>query len=125
MDAGELIRHLYEAYQARDWDRAQACLHPDAAVALPATAERLTGRAEVMRFQREYPEPWGELAVLRVVAAGAAAAAEVAVTAPDGEVYRMAAFWQAEDGLLRLGTEYWIDPGGQPPPGREDFRDGR
>jgi ketosteroid isomerase-like protein len=125
VDAGELIRRLYEAYQARDWDRAQECLHPGAAVAMPATSERLTGRAEVIRFQREYPEPWGDIAVLRVVAAGAAAAAEIEVTAPGGEVYRMAAFWDTEAGLLRHGTEYWIDPGGQPPPGRADFRDGR
>ena len=120
MDAGELTRRLYEAHQARAWDRAESCLHPGAAVDLPATSERLVGRAEVMRFQREYPEPWGDLAVRRVVAAGDSAAAEIEVRAPQG-VFRMAAFWEAEGGLLHRGTEYWVDPGGEPPPGRRHF----
>ncbi len=120
MDAAALTRRLYEAYQARDWDRAAGCLHPEAAVDLPATSERLAGRDQVMQFQREYPEPWGELVLRRVVAAGDSAAAEVEVRAPEG-VFRMAAFWDADGGLLRHGTEYWLDPGGQPPPGRRHY----
>ena len=67
MDAPDLARALYTAYQARDWARAQACLHPDAEVAMLATSERLAGREQVIRFQREFPEPWGELAVLRAL----------------------------------------------------------
>lgn len=121
MTAGELVRRLYEAYQDRDWERAQECLHPEAVVSMPATSERLTGRTEVLQFQSQYPEPWGDLAVRRVVDAGDTAAAEVEIIAPDGAVYRMAAFWQASDGLLREATEYWVDPGGEPPPGREHF----
>lgn len=120
MDAGSLIRGLYEAYQARDWVRAQDFLDPGAVVDLPATTERLVGRPEVLRFQREYPEPWGDLSVRRVVSAGEAAAAEIEIRGPDG-VFRMAAFWEAGGGLLRRGTEYWIDPGGQPPPGRRHY----
>ena len=69
-------------------------------------------------FQRAYPEPWGDLTVLRIVAEGNAAAAEVEVVAPD-DTFRLAAFWRAEDGLLREGVEYWVTVGGEePPPGR-------
>ncbi len=121
MTAGELVRRLYEAYQDRDWDIAQRCLHPDAVVEMPATAERLAGRMQVIEFQSQYPEPWGDLAVRRVVDGGESAAAEIEVIAPDGTVFRMAAFWQLSEGLLRSATEYWVDPGGEPPPGRAAY----
>jgi ketosteroid isomerase-like protein len=118
MSAVELVRRLYEAYQARDWETAATFLHDGATVAMPATSERLDGREGVIAFQRAYPEPWGDLAVLRVVGNDEIAAAEIEVVAPD-DTFRMAAFWRAEDGLLREGVEYWVTVGGEePPPGR-------
>jgi ketosteroid isomerase-like protein len=118
MDARELVRRLYERYQARDWEAAAELLHTDATVDMPDTRERLAGRDGVIRFQREYPEPWGDLSVLRVLGGADQACAEVEVVAP-GETFRMAAFWRAEDGLLRDGIEYWVTVGGEePPPGR-------
>ena len=118
MSAVELVRRLYEAYQARDWETATTFLHDDATVAMPATSERLDGREGVIGFQRAYPEPWGDLAVLRVVGDEEVAAAEIEVVAAD-DTFRMAAFWRAEDGLLREGVEYWVTVGGEePPPGR-------
>jgi hypothetical protein len=41
VSAVELVRRLYEAYHARDWETAPSFLHDDATVAMPATAERL------------------------------------------------------------------------------------
>jgi ketosteroid isomerase-like protein len=118
MDATALVRALYEAYQRRDWDAAAELLHPEATVDMPGTRERLAGRARVLDFQRNYPEPWGDLAVLRVLGGKAEACAEIEVAAPD-ETFRLAAFWHAEDGLLRDGIEYWVTVGGeQPPAGR-------
>jgi ketosteroid isomerase-like protein len=116
MSASELARRLYESYQARDWATAESLMHEDASVELPATAERLTGRRQVMQFQYEYPEPWGEITVLRVLGEDATAAAEVQVIAPDGQEFRLAAFWQAKDDLLWRGTEYWVTAGGESPP---------
>ena len=119
MSAAELVRRLYEAYQERDWDAAAELVHEDAVLAMPATGERLAGRAGVLDFQRAYPEPWGELRVLRVVGEGDSAAAEIEVVAPDA-TFRMAAFWRSDGGWLRDGAEYWITVGGeQPPPTRE------
>ena len=123
MSAADLTRRLYEAYASRDWERAAAVLHEDAAVDMPATRERLAGRDGVIGFQRNYPEPWGELRVLRVVGAGETAAAEVEVVAADA-TFRLAAFWRSDDGLLRDGVEYWLTVGGEePPPNREHARD--
>jgi hypothetical protein len=117
VDAAELVRRLYEHYQGRDWDAAAELLHPDATVDMPDTLERLVGRDGVIAFQRNYPEPWGELSVLRVVGGDDEAAAEIEVVAE--ETFRMAAFWRVERGLLRDGVEYWLTVGGsEPPPGR-------
>jgi hypothetical protein len=116
-----MARELYTAYQARAWSLAETFLHPDAVLEMPATGERLVGRDQVMRFQREYPEPWGTLTVLHAVCDASWAAAQVQIRAPGGEVFHMAAFWELRDGLLARGTEYWIDPGGRPPPGRTAY----
>jgi ketosteroid isomerase-like protein len=118
MDATALARGLYEAYQRRDWDAAAQLLHHDATVDMPGTRERLAGRDGVLDFQRSYPEPWGDMAVLRVVGGAEEACAEAEIVGPD-ETFRLAAFWRTEDGLLRDGIEYWVTVGGeQPPPGR-------
>src|SRR5262249_30088100 len=60
MAAAALVRELYEAYQRRDWSGAAGLLHADATLDMPATRERLSGREEVIGFQRDYPEPWGD-----------------------------------------------------------------
>ena len=115
MSAADVVRTLYEAYQARDWEAAAELVHEDAVLEMPATRERLAGRSGVIDFQRAYPEPWGDLAVLRVVGDGDTAAAEIEVVAPEA-TFRMAAFWRSESGLLRNGVEYWITVGGEDPP---------
>jgi ketosteroid isomerase-like protein len=115
VDSGTLVRRLYELYQARDWDSAAQLLHPQAVVEMPATRERLVGRDGVIEFQRAYPEPWGELSVLRVLGTDDLAAAEVEVVATD-ETFRLAAWWRVHDGLLRDGVEYWVTVGGEEPP---------
>ena len=123
MSTAELTRQLYEAYGRRDWERAALCLHEEAVLEMPATRERLSGRDGVIGFQRDYPEPWGELSVLRVFDAGDTAAAEVEVVASEA-TFRLAAFWVSRDGLLREGVEYWLTVGGEePPPSRRRARD--
>jgi hypothetical protein len=110
-----LVRGLYERYQARDWSGAEQLLHPDAELEMPATAEHLTGRDQVIDLQRNYPEPWGDLGVLRVLADGGSAVAELQVIAYDAE-FRCAAFWVVQDDVLHRGVEYWITVGGEEPP---------
>jgi hypothetical protein len=118
MPATALVRELYEAYQRRDWGRAEELLHADATLDMPATRERLAGREDVIGFQRDYPEPWGELTVLRVLGGADEACAEIEVVGPE-DAFRLAAFWRAEAELLRDGIEYWVTVGGElPPPGR-------
>jgi len=107
-DAGALVRSLYEAYQRRDWDACVALLHPEAVYDLPRTGDHIEGGAAVLDYQRAYPEPWGDLSVLRVVASGDEAAAEIAVLGGQEGDYRLAAFWSVRDGSLYRGVEYWV-----------------
>jgi ketosteroid isomerase-like protein len=119
MDAADQVNALYQAYQARDWERAAGYLHPDAVLDMPATNERLTGRDGVLGFQRDYPEPWGELTVRRVIGGEDQAAAEIEIVDPAGQRFANAAFWRQRDGLLQAGVEYWVTVGADsPPPGR-------
>jgi ketosteroid isomerase-like protein len=107
-DAGTLVRSLYEAYQRRDWDACVPLLHPAAIYDLPRTGDHIEGATAVLDYQRAYPEPWGELSVLRIVATGDEAVAEIAVTGGQDGDYRMAAFWTAREGRLHRGVEYWV-----------------
>ena len=116
MAAADLVRGLYESYQARAWDRAAAFLHRDAVVVLPSTAERLDGRHAIIEFQRRYPEPWGDLTVVRVVAGTEEAAAEVRIVDPAGTTFALAAFWRCDGALLSHGVEYWLEVGADLPP---------
>jgi ketosteroid isomerase-like protein len=106
-DAGGLVRSLYEAYGRRDWDACAQLLHPDAVYELPRTRERIEGGPAVLDYQREYPEPWGELSVVRVIADADEAAAEISVRGGREGDFRMAALWTVRDRRLWKGVEYW------------------
>ncbi len=115
MRGAELVRALYERYQARDWTGAAALLHPEAQLRMPATDEYLLGRQQVLAFQRNYPEPWGELRVLRAASDSAVAVAEIEIVR-DADVFRCAAFWTTYEDTLLSGVEYWVTVGGDEPP---------
>jgi len=106
-DAAALVRQLYESFERRDWDACVPLLHPEAVYDAPRTAEHLDGGDAILGYMRTYPEPWGELSILRIVGDGNAAAAEIAVTGGQEGEFRLAAFWTARDGRLYRGVEYW------------------
>jgi SnoaL-like domain len=115
MHGDQLVGTLYERYQARDWIAAAALLYPEARLHMPATDEHLVGREQVIALQRNYPEPWGELRVLRVVSDSAVAVAEVEIVS-DAALFRCAGFWTIQEDMLRNGVEYWVTVGGEEPP---------
>jgi hypothetical protein len=80
-NTADLVRALYERYQARDWSAAEELLDPGVHLWMLATSEVLSGRDSVLGLQVDYPEPRGELRVLRVVGdGGSGAAVEVEIT---------------------------------------------
>jgi hypothetical protein len=100
--------------EARDWEAAGAQVHDDVVVDWPHSGERLRGRENYMAVQRNYPEGW-RVDVLRVVATGDVAAAEVKVEHGE-ERFFCAGFYELRDARIVKGTEYWVTAGAEEPP---------
>ena len=116
--AGDVVRALWDRFEARDWAGAATLLDPGLVVEWPATRERFTTAATYLSMNRAYPEPWGHIRVLEIVSQGDRAAALVAIDAPDG-VFRCAGFYRMVDGRIVEATELWLSEGAeQPPPER-------
>ena len=114
-DPGEIVRALWDRYQARDWDAAADLLAEDAVFDWPQTRERLRGRDNVIAVNRNYPEGW-TIRVLRVLEHGDTAVSEVAVDHVDHGTFHAASFYEVRDGRIVRATEYWVDPPTEDPP---------
>ena len=120
-EPAEIVRNLWDRFQARDWSGAAQLVDQDVIVEWPVSRERMTGRDNFIGVNREYPEGW-EIRVLRVVGSGDQAASEVEVLHDTLGVFRAASFWTVKGGLINRGTEYWTEPGAdEPMPGRSQY----
>ena len=120
-EPAEVVRALWERFQARDWDAAAELLAQDVVVDWPQTRERIRGRDRVIAVNRNYPEGW-TIRVLRVVQDGEVAVSEVAVDHVDHGTFHAASFFEVTDGRIMCGTEYWVDPpSGDPPAWRAEW----
>jgi ketosteroid isomerase-like protein len=115
MEPARVIEEFWIRLQARDWAGVGALIAPDAVVDWPVSSERMTGRANFVAVNREYPEGWS-IRVLRIVAAGDQVASEVEVDHVDLGVFRAASFWTVAEGRIVRGTEYWTAVGSDPSP---------
>ncbi|MGC5021879.1 nuclear transport factor 2 family protein [Micromonospora sp. DT47] len=117
LSAEDTVLAYWAACEARDWERFGALLTEEVVYELPQTRERIHGRADYLRFNREYPGDW-HLAVVRVVGSGAAAASWTSFTV-DGEPTPATTFFQLDEAgsIVRI-TEFWPEPY-EPPAGRE------
>jgi ketosteroid isomerase-like protein len=114
-EPGEVVRSLWERFQARDWDAAAELLAADVVVDWPQTRERMRGRENVIAVNRNYPEGW-TIRVLRVLQEGDEAVSEVAVDHVEFGTFHAASFFDVRDGRIARATEYWVDPpSGEPP----------
>ena len=68
-EAGDVVRALWDRFEARDWAGAEAFLDAKVVVEWPASKERIAGRDNVIGLNSTYPEPWGHIEVLRVFVA--------------------------------------------------------
>jgi ketosteroid isomerase-like protein len=114
VSAGELVRRLWELFEARRWDEAGELLHEDFKAEWPHTGERIRGRDNFIELNRNYPEPWS-IEVRRVVSDGDQVALEAAVTHPEG-VAHAAGFYKLRGGRILRAIEYWVDGRSQEPP---------
>jgi ketosteroid isomerase-like protein len=112
-----VVGTFWARLQAEDWTGASALLAEGFVAEWPATRERITGKDDFIRIQREYPKPWGPIKVLRLVGTDGLVVAEVSVPGAQVE-YRCSGFYECREGSILRATEYWITVGGtDPPPG--------
>jgi ketosteroid isomerase-like protein len=121
-----VVREFWSRIQARDWDGLAELLASDVVLEWPNELVRIRGRANVVEFNRTYPEGWS-IEVLSLVAEGSTVVSEVRVPHPTAGPYYALTFLEVEDGLVTRGREYWVEERyEEPPPARahlfEDMR---
>jgi ketosteroid isomerase-like protein len=115
--ATEIVSRYWAAAGARDWAAFGALLAGDVVYELPQTRERIEGRADVVRFNEEYPGDW-RLVGVRVIGEGRGAASWITLVAAGEEATGLSFFELTDDGVIGRITDFWPEPY-EPPAGRE------
>src|SRR5919106_6119862 len=102
----EVVRRMWDLFQARAWDDVMDCFHPDLVVEYPVSRERFESAERFVAMNRAYPEGW-TIDVRRIVAEGDVVASEVAVPLGD-EAHVSLAFSTVRDGRIARITDYWV-----------------
>jgi ketosteroid isomerase-like protein len=111
----EVVRRLWELFEAREWDQAGELLADDFVADWLQTGERIRGRENYIELNRNYPGDWS-ITVKRLVEEGDVVASEIVVTEPSTGTFHAAGFFELRDGKIARATEYWLDPPTAPPP---------
>jgi ketosteroid isomerase-like protein len=107
MEAKELAAELWRRIQARDWPGLTELLDEDFTVDWPDMSWRISGRANYVEFNRNYPEGWS-IEVMRVVGEGDTAVTEVRVPHETLGVYYTVGFFESDGERLTRAREYWL-----------------
>jgi ketosteroid isomerase-like protein len=119
-----VVERLWAAFDARDWKRAASALDDDVVCEWPHSGERFLGRDVVIAINRDHPDPWIRIELLRVVAEGDEVVTEVRVPVAGAPPAYVASFFELRNGLIVRMREYWVDAGSQQPyPSRAGLSD--
>ena len=110
-----VVERLWAAFDARDWERAAALLDEEVVCEWPHSGERFHGRDAVIAVNRDHPDPWVRVELLRVVAEGDQVVTEVRVPVEAAPPAYAASFFELRGGRIVRMTEYWVDAGSQAP----------
>jgi limonene-1,2-epoxide hydrolase len=114
----QVVAEFWARIQARDWDGVAELLAEEVVLDWPNARLRISGRENVVGFNRSYPEGWS-IEVLSVVADGGTVASEVRVPHPTVGLFYALSLYDVEDGRITRGREYWVeDKPEEPPPER-------
>ena len=119
MSGADLVRRLWELFEARRWDEAGELLAEDFVSEWPHSKERIRGRENYIDLNRNYPEGWA-IRVDRVVDAGDTVVSEITVTQGDA-TFGAASVFDVADGRLTRAREYWVEHGSESHPEREGW----
>ncbi len=118
MDAVTTVAAYWAAANARDWAAFGDLVCPDVVYELPQSRERITGRADYVRFNAEYPAERWVVEPVRIVGGDGHAASWIRFLAGGEEQTGVCFFDLDEAGLIARITDFWPEPF-EPPPGRE------
>jgi len=115
------LRKAVEAYwtaaEARDWTAFADTLADSVVYELPQTRERVRGKEEYVRFNREYPGDW-HVRTERIVADGDEVVTWTHFTVGLSAMHGICFFTGDEDGRIIAISDFWPEPY-EPPVGRE------
>jgi hypothetical protein len=105
----ETVTAYWATVEARDWAAFGALLSDDIVYELPQTRERIRGRDNYVRFNREFPGNW-HVTILRCTATGPHAATWTSFRVDDTEMPGLCFFDFAADGRIYRVTDFWPEP---------------
>ncbi|MCX4583839.1 nuclear transport factor 2 family protein [Streptomyces sp. NBC_01481] len=111
------VETYWSSAEARDWTGFAATLAEDVVYDLPQTREKIRGKEECVRFNREYPGDW-HVRIQRIVADSDQAVTWIHVTVGLEEMYAVTFFTGDKEGRITTVTDFWPEAY-EPPPGRE------
>ena len=117
-----IVSNLWKAFEAHDWDGAQALMTPDAVVEWPHSGERFTSAADFIEMNRHHPAPNWHIVVKRIVAEGDTVVSEVWVPT-DAEPAFVTSFFELRHSKIAKITEYWLDCEPEAAEWRADLRE--
>lgn len=118
MSPESTVRALWESFERRDWDGAEALLGTAATFRWPASGESFMGRDAIVAVNRDYPGDW-HIGIDEVLAVGGRVVARVTVTL-GGTAETCVGFYTVRDGQIAGADEWWVTPYDAPPWRRAD-----
>jgi limonene-1,2-epoxide hydrolase len=115
MEPRVVVAEFWARIQARDWDAVAGLLAEDVVLDWPNAQLRISGRENVVEFNRSYPEGWS-IEVLNVVADGSTVASEVRVPHSTIGLFYALSVYEVEAGRIARGREYWVEERPEEPP---------
>jgi limonene-1,2-epoxide hydrolase len=115
MEPRVVVAEFWARIQARDWDAVAELLAEDVVLDWPNAHLRISGRENVVEFNRSYPEGWS-IEVIGLVADGSSVVSEVRVPHETLGPFYSLGFYDVVDGRIARGREYWVEERPEEPP---------
>jgi limonene-1,2-epoxide hydrolase len=116
VEPSEVVAEFWRRIQARDWGGVSDLLAEEVVIEWPNALVQMRGRANVVDFNRSYPEGWS-IEVRRIVAEGNTVASEVRVPHPTVGPHYVLAIYELDANRIVRGREYWSEERFEEPSG--------
>ncbi|WDV46262.1 nuclear transport factor 2 family protein [Clostridiaceae bacterium M8S5] len=112
------VREFWKFINNADFDKLVQVMSEDANVILPNTKEIFNGCNKYIKFNKDYPGRW-YAKIEKLIITDSEAITAVKKTNDDGVSHYVTSFFEFENGLIKIITEYWGE-NGEAPEWRQD-----